>query len=331
MAAAFTSAYRVRRRFARATLALLAAAAASAALAADPSPVIASSPRAQLTLADYETEMSKLAPDAQAQFAADRIRVVQLLDKLFMNKAIAGDARALGLDKDPKVQQQMERVLIQARIERVEKEAGAAFDAKSAEFVARAREAYLTKQDRYRTPERIRASHILVKVGADGDAAAKAKAEALRARLVAGEDFVVIAREASDDESSKRRGGDLGIVPVSTLDPDFAKAALALGTRGELSPVIKTSFGYHVIRLGNHFPAGVRPFEEVKGELLAEIRRDYVDNARTRYMAEIFEPKPKVDEALIDKIIAEAAASAKNIDAAPAKNPAGAAPPKARR
>jgi peptidyl-prolyl cis-trans isomerase C len=305
-----------RRAAAAAASFLFAAAAATGVLAADPSPVIAESPRAKLTLADYETEMSKLPPDAQAQFAASRIRVVQLLDKLFMNKAIADEARALGLDKDPKVQQQMERVLIQARIDRVEKEAGAAFDATPDAFAARARESYLTKQDRYRTPERIRVSHILVKVGGDGDAAAKARAEALRARLVAGEDFVALAREASDDDGSKRRGGDLGIVPVSTLDPAFAQAAVALKQRGELSPVVKSAFGYHVIRFAEYFPAGVRPFDEVKAELLTEVRRDYVDNARTQYMASIFEPKPKVDEALIDKIIRDAGASAKNIDGA---------------
>ena len=157
---------------------------------------------------------------------------------------------------------------------------------------------------RFRVPEQVHVAHVLVKAGADGDAAAKAKAKAedVRARVVAGAAIGEIAVELSDDPSAKRNRGDLGMVPVDKLDPEFAKAPLAMNTPGEVSPVVKSAFGYHVIQFKGKRPAGTKGFDEVKGGLIDEIRNNVVQDTRTLHMSLPFEPAPKVNEALLDQI-----------------------------
>ena len=88
----------------------------------------------------------------------------------------------------------------------------------------------------------------------DTDAAAKAKAEAAHQRAVAGEDFAELAKELSEGPSGPN-GGDLGFFEKQRMAPAFADAAFALEP-GEISPVIKTQFGYHVIKVEERRGAG---------------------------------------------------------------------------
>jgi len=309
----------LRAHFLVAALGLIAWAGAGCAAAADDSLPIAESPRGRITLADYEAEMAKLPPPARAQFAANRTRLVQLLNSLYLNRAVAGDARAAGLDRDQLVARQIElavdKLLAQARFDKLDRETGAAFDANPDKFLSRAREIYVTKPEKFVTPERVRVSHLLVTVGADGDEAARVRAEELRAKVVAGAVFADLAREASNDPAAKRNGGDLGFIAANQVDPTFAAAAFALRTPGEISPVTKSPSGYHVIRFQDRKPAGQRSFDEVKKEILAEVRVAFIESERALYQGSMFtDPTPKVNEELIGKINADARASATVVD-----------------
>jgi peptidyl-prolyl cis-trans isomerase C len=300
-------------------IALIGWSAALPAAAADDSPTIADSPRARITLADYEAELSKLPPDARPQFAANRARLVQLLNSLYLNRAVAADARAAGLDRAPVVARQIEllteKLLAQAQFEKLDRETGAAFDANQDKYVARAREIYLTRPERFKSPEKVRVSHLLIVVGAGGDDAAKARAEELRAKVVGGAVLADLARQFSDDASAKRNAGDLGFFTASEVDPSFAAAAFALRTRGELSPVTKSSAGYHIIEFQERQPAVQRSFDDVKAELLAETRTALIESQRALYQGKMFtDPAPKVNEELIEKINAEARAASTPID-----------------
>ena len=289
------------------------------AAAADDASPIAESPRGRITLADYKAEMAKLPPAARAQFAANRTRLVQMLNSLYLNRAVAGDARAAGLDRDPLVARQIElavdKLLAQVRFDKLDRDTGAAFDANPDKFLSRAREIYVTKPEKFVTPERVRVSHLLVTVGADGDEAARVRAEELRAKAVAGAVFADLAREASNDPTAKRNGGDLGFIAANQVDPAFAAAAFALRTPGEISPVTKSPSGYHVIRFQDRKPAGQRSFDEVKKEILAEVRAAFIESERALYQGSMFtDPAPKVNEELIGKINADARVSATVVD-----------------
>jgi peptidyl-prolyl cis-trans isomerase D len=126
--------------------------------------------------------------------------------------------------------------------------------------------------ERYTTTERRRARHILVESGAD-DAAAKAKADKLAAEAKAGADFAALAAKNSDDPGSKAQGGDLGWATHDSFVAPFADALFAMKA-GEITGPVKTQFGYHVIKLEEVEPGAQRSFDEVRGELEADYRRE---------------------------------------------------------
>lgn len=107
--------------------------------------------------------------------------------------------------------------------------------------------------DRRPAEAEIRASHILIGLGADASAAdsaaARALADELLGRIRAGEDFADLAREYSDDAASGARGGDLGFFGRDRMVAPFSDAAYALEDVGDVSDVVETRFGYHIIRL----------------------------------------------------------------------------------
>jgi hypothetical protein len=99
-------------------IAAMASLAGPAAHAADPGPWLAQSRRGEIGMADYEAEMAKIPADSRAQFSADLGRLIQLLNNLFLNRAVASIARDEGLDRDPmialQIAHQTERLLAQA-------------------------------------------------------------------------------------------------------------------------------------------------------------------------------------------------------------------------
>ena len=102
------------------------------------------------------------------------------------------------------------------------------------------------------------------------DAEAKAKAEAIRKDLVAGKTkFEDVAKKESDDVESGKQGGELGTFGRGQMVPEFEEAAFA-AKAGEIPPVVKTQFGYHVIQVQEHT---YRPFEEVKPTLEKMLRQ----------------------------------------------------------
>lgn len=137
---------------------------------------------------------------------------------------------------------------------------------------AESRKWYDEHIDRYKEPEERRASHILIEPGKD-DAAAKAKAEALRAKVVADpSSFAKVAKQESADVVSAEHGGDLDFFGRNAMVKEFEDAAFKLKL-DEISSVVKTEHGYHIIRLTGIRGGKARPFEAVKGEIVEELRK----------------------------------------------------------
>ncbi len=123
----------------------------------------------------------------------------------------------------------------------------------------------------YQTPEQVRASHILLKIEGDTEAQVKAKAEEVLKRAKAGDDFAALAKEFSQDESNAGKGGDLDYFPRGAMVPEFETAAFAMKP-GEISDLVKTSFGYHIIKVVDHRAAVTRPIAEVTPELEDQLK-----------------------------------------------------------
>jgi peptidyl-prolyl cis-trans isomerase D len=144
---------------------------------------------------------------------------------------------------------------------------------------AQLRQAYAASLDNFRMPERVHARHILIKADSKASDAEKkaalAKAEDILKQLKGGADFADLAKKNSDDPGSKDKGGDLDFLVSGQTVPEFDKMAFSLPIN-QLSPVVTTQFGYHIIQVLEKQPAHVKPFEEVKTGLLAELRKQTV-------------------------------------------------------
>lgn len=139
------------------------------------------------------------------------------------------------------------------------------------------RAAYSSALDNFRMPERVHARHILLKTDGKSDAekkALKAKAEDLIKQLKNGADFAELAKKYSED-GSKDQGGDLSWFTHGQMVAEFDSAAFALKPK-EISGVVTSQFGYHIIQTLEKEPAKLKPFEEVKDELAKEVRAQAV-------------------------------------------------------
>lgn len=124
----------------------------------------------------------------------------------------------------------------------------------------------------FSTPEQARASHILFKTeGKDKDAVKKA-AEAVLAKVKAGADFAALAKEHSED-SSKDNGGDLDYFGHGRMVPPFDEAVWKLQV-GQVSGLVETEYGFHIIKLTDKKPAITRTFDQVKGQLEDQIKME---------------------------------------------------------
>jgi peptidyl-prolyl cis-trans isomerase D len=129
--------------------------------------------------------------------------------------------------------------------------------------------------DRYNRPERVRARHIIIladPAGTDERARAKTAIENAARQIQAGKSFADVARAVSQDGSAEN-GGDLGWFTRNQMVPAFEDAAFAL-TPGEVSAVVETEFGYHLIKLEERAAAGIQPFAEVREEIKTALAKE---------------------------------------------------------
>jgi peptidyl-prolyl cis-trans isomerase C len=147
-----------------------------------------------------------------------------------------------------------------------------------------ARAFYQKNSKNFQQPETVRASHILFLTKSADDAAKKqlrTQAESVLSQAKSGTDFAQLARDHSKDGSASQ-GGDLGFFPRGRMVPPFEQAAFALQV-GEISGIVESQFGYHIIKLTDRRPASTATFEQVSAKI-----RDYLTEQKRREHAEAF-------------------------------------------
>jgi peptidyl-prolyl cis-trans isomerase C len=275
---------------------------------AAPDDVLAETATVKLTRADYDAELQRLPAEYRAAFATEPKRVTDLLNNMLLGKILAAEARKAGLDRDPLIQRRMtleaDKVLAEAEGKRIEALAGAEFDAKAAEYLPKARERYLVDKDKFVLSEQLDASHILFLTEARSEAAALALAQQMEAKLAAGAEFTALAREFSEDPGTKSRGGHIGWFTAKQMDPAFSEGAFALKKVGDVSAPVLSRFGYHIIRLDGRRASRQQTFDEVKGQLMAEMRDKYVAEQRALKIEALrSDAGLKVNQAAVDALI----------------------------
>jgi peptidyl-prolyl cis-trans isomerase D len=140
---------------------------------------------------------------------------------------------------------------------------------------------YEAHKSDFGSAEERKASHILIIAAADSDAAtlqaAQQKINQIAARIATGEDFATVAKEASEDLASAEEGGDLGFFGTGVMDPVFEKTVFDLAAVNDVSKVVKSSFGFHIIKLTGIKAAEQKPLKEVKEKVIAALKNSKIE------------------------------------------------------
>lgn len=265
---------------------VLAASMAATAHAADAPAALVQGQGIAITTDDVLGDALRMPENLRAEVLSRPQMVKQMASNLYVYRSIAQKAQAQGLDKQPRIAAALkvahDKVLADAWLAALDDKTRPS--AKAAE--AQARTIYQAEPQRFKTEEEVHARHILV---AGTDEQARAKAQELLKQLQGGADFAELAQKESADKGSAARGGDLGFFPRGKMVPSFEKAAFGLTKSGELSDLVESQFGFHIIRLEEKRPAGVRPFEEVRDALVEDINNKVTQKARADEAAKLRE------------------------------------------
>ena len=263
--------------------------------------VLAQVGKYKLTLKEFNDQIKSLPPQLQMAVQRNPQLKKQLLDRWVQLTLMAIEARKENLQAKPNVKKRIEEMtnalLAQEYMMENISEKAKVTDQELKDY-------YDKHKSEFTQPEQVRARHILIKVPAGADKKkweeARKKALEIRAKLLKGESFSKLAEKYSDDPGSKARGGDLGYFGKGRMVPEFEKAAFSL-KKGEISQPVKTTFGYHIIKVEDKKPARQRSFKEVEQQIRQKLLRQKQMKLRDELIAKLKKKFPvKVNEGLLD-------------------------------
>ena len=280
----------------RATLLALMAAGSSVNLAWAAEPVLVQGPQVRITARDVQSDSLRMPEEMRGSVLSRPKTVSQIATNLYVRRVLANKAQAVGLESDPSVATALEiardKILSDALLAKIDKESMPS----DAVAEGQARNIYKAKPERFLAPEQVQVRHILI---AGTGTAARAQAEKVLEELKAGANFEQLAKERSADPGSASKGGDLGLFARGRMVPEFDEAAFALKQPGDISGIVETKFGFHILKLDARRPAGIRTYEEVREELIKEVRAKLQQDARVAE-AEKAQQGLKVNDAAIE-------------------------------
>lgn len=242
----------------------------------------------QVTDADVSADAAvRISDAARATLLARPGNVRQIASNLYVQRAMAAQATQDGLDQGPHAQAILRLAREKALADLYWEKFDQAHQPSEQALQDFARATYNAMSDKdLQAPERVRVSHILLK---DTSEQGRAKMQDWLRQLQGGADFAQLARAHSEDPGSVGKGGDLGFLSDGMAVPAFEEAMKALKNSGDLSPVVQTQFGLHIIRLTERRPEGKRGFDEMRDALVLNARATLVKQAHAREIARLQE------------------------------------------
>lgn len=261
--------------------------------------VLVQGPLAQVTTTDVQAQLAVLPPERQSQILQSPDTLRAMVDNIYQRRASAARAQQQNLHQQPAVQLKLEQaregILAEAYVAERDKLTAPSDQIKE----TYARGVYKAEPQRFEIPAETKASHLLIR-GTTPEA--QAKAESLLTQIKAGASFEDLTKKHSEDPGNASRGGDLGWFAKGRMVKPFQDAVDALKAPGDISPVVATSFGYHIIRLDDRKPASVRTYDEVKKDLYAEAVLKAQQEQRQKLMREL-RAESKGDETALQSFI----------------------------
>jgi peptidyl-prolyl cis-trans isomerase C len=225
---------------------------------------------------EIQMELDRFPADGRAQLSSPAAMQNNIAN-IYARRVLAKDALKEDLDKNPLViaaiEKAKERILSDAMLEKIDQKNQPSLQ----DLEAWAQTSYKANSKKYEQPEQVRASHILIRTA---EPEAKVKAEAILKELRNGAEFSKLAKEKSQDPGSAAKGGDLGFFGRGRMIKPFEDTAFGMAKAGDISEVIESPFGFHIIRLDEKKPAGLQPFAEVKDALLRQAQNEILNKGR---------------------------------------------------
>jgi parvulin-like peptidyl-prolyl isomerase len=225
---------------------------------------------------DVDRLLTYYPPETRQRLQQNPAEQETLVKRMLEIKIVADAARKEKFDRRPQIKKQLDYVaddfLSKEYLAKVVMPAAKVSEADLHEY-------YTQNKKSLGVPEQVRARHILFRVdpaaSEDEKNQAKTRAEAILKRAKAGEDFAKLAQTYSDDQGSKAKGGDLGYFTPGRMVPEFENVAFYTDP-GEISDIVETKYGYHIIKVEDHIEARERSFEEMKDYIREKLHRQLV-------------------------------------------------------
>jgi peptidyl-prolyl cis-trans isomerase C len=255
----------------------------------DTTEVVATYSGKKLTSAAVLSEIERLPGPSRAYLAApDRKR--QFVENMILNDLLFAEGQKAGYDTDAEIQRQVDDMRKRLVVQRLMREYQ-----KPPEISDADAQKYYDENPNLYSSTQIKASHILVKD--------ESEAKAIRDEVVKDPSkFAAIAKEKSTDKTSGAKGGDLGKFGQGRMVPEFEKVAFSLKP-GEISEVVKTQYGFHVITVTEREEGERKPFDQVKEQIKATLRNKALqDSMQGRFDQLKSQAQLKIDDAALGKI-----------------------------
>lgn len=255
-----------------------------------------------LTNDEVDAAFAQIPELYRGNFIRDGKKVDQLIQNLFRNKLVAADAAKNGYDKDPIA---ISRVKIAG-----EKEMALAWmgqvlaNAPQPDFEALAYERYLANPEEYQTQEMVDVSHILIQSGTRNEDEAREMAEELRAKLMENPElFDEYVMEFSEDPAKSSNKGRYPRSKRGDMVKPFENMAFSLQEPGEISELVETSYGFHILRLNKRIPPETVPFDSVKQQIASAAKKEYLEDYQTRYIFKLVTEPLQIDEGAVEAMV----------------------------
>lgn len=238
----------------------------------------------KITVADFERILGYVDTERQKLLEKNPQLKEALLKQIVQSMVIADLAKKKGFDKKADVKDQL-KLFSDGFLanEYLKKEVASKITVSDDDMKLY----YDGHKDEFKTPETVRARHILVRVDTSASESdkkkAKEKTEDILKKIKSGEDFVKLASEMSDDPGSKSKGGDLGFFSRGRMIKPFEDAAFSLKP-GEVSDVIETQFGYHIIKVEEKKDEAIETFDAVKERINQKLLQDQIKSQVTDFI-----------------------------------------------
>jgi peptidyl-prolyl cis-trans isomerase C len=237
--------------------------------------VLATIDNDKITLEEFNKELDKI-PMNMKMLVATQSGKKNYLDRLVVKKLLLKEATKEKIESEKDFQAKLTDIREQLVIESLLKKK-LSVDSKLTDEDLK--KYYDTNKDTFKKEKEINTRHILLKT--------EEEAKQVQGKLVKGEDFAELARQYSVDPNAKTTGGDIGFHPKGTLLPEYEAAAFKLSKVGQMSGIVKTQFGFHIIRLEGTRPLSYVPFEEVKDFIRQKIAQEKQKEILEKYLEDL--------------------------------------------